>query len=737
MILSGGKRLGGGWIALIVILSIGAVIGTILGIYYGEKKSIEDKLGGQDCQKDSDCPTQQKCGPGGICIRSCAVCPSGYCGDDKCGGTCPCGSGQTCVNGTCTASPAKVGVVTAKNPMLATVGVGCDGKVVNPSIPCVARRASSASRACTNCTSSEECVNNQCQPICIPKCPLGACSGNAQAGAPDGCGGTCCKCGSGFDCVNGQCVTPGTCSPSCGTGEVCSNGTCVPDTSNCGGQTCTASEKCVNNQCVPDCSPPCTGNETCVNGTCKCTPQCAANSCGSDGCGGTCPCGSGQTCNSSGTCVSCTPNCPATGCGGSNGCGGTCGCGAGKVCQNGSCVTDSSPWVGWATTTQYGSGENCWGNDHDPTLYLPTINNEAANRMGAAVPWRNICQNFGTKQNQIQQTVDSGNGKITDKVCYLIQPINKYPDQISGTTDPLYVNSANLCDPTKGPCTDINDDSIVAVDGNGQPYPSYLVPIFEGCGGDGNPASGTGADVINDCIESSGNDIHGITCQWGLFTGPLCAGAKVLYNDGNWGWNDTLQQDFEKYSAVLAITPETDYGRQITEAVAKAGLPTNHTNFCSGKNMHFDMAITTPYWENRPKGNIAYTTADSNIMVRYKPVPCNYGGNFDMNLPDSPDQFCPENTYVTTSPSTCTTGVLMPGDPEWPNSSSVTTYACCKSGGSGGKCTGGEFYQAPGDKCPCPAGQCFYNFTNPLDNSPGKCGACSAAAAACAVGTQC
>jgi len=75
----------------------------------------------------------------------------------------------------------------------------------------------------------------------------------------------------------------------------------------------------------------------------ECTPSCAPGTCGSNGCGGTCACGSGSVCTSNQTC--CTPSCAPGSCG-SDGCGGTCGCSAGTVCESGQCVTPicNAPW---------------------------------------------------------------------------------------------------------------------------------------------------------------------------------------------------------------------------------------------------------------------------------------------------------------------------------------------------------------------------------------------------------
>lgn len=628
----------------------------------------------------------------------------------------------------------------------------CDGKVVNPAIPCMSftnqpRTRAGVSSNCGNCTASEVCENGACAPLCQPKCTDNTCVGTGTgSGLPDGCGGTCCGCTDTQTCVNGKCVSPSKPCPSgCLPGQICDNGVC---TGGCG-TACPQGETCVNGGCQSNaslCSPACNSNETCVlqtDGTykCKCAPNCPANTCGSDGCGGTCSCPSGQTCNASKTCVSCAPVCSKGTCGNPDGCGGTCGCSVGEVCSsNNTCVTDTSPWEGWATTTQFGSGDPTWGNV-DPLEGLANINDDSAKRMGGAVPWIELCTKYGSKQNQVQTTVDSAAGKNSVKACYLVQPINKYPDQISGITDPLFPN-APRCDPTKGPCTDINDPSLQATDKTGKPFDTFLIVPFEGCGGDCNVTAGSGADCINDCVASQDkkyafdDSINGGLCQWNKLQNPLCDAAKVLYNDGNWGWNSTIQNNFLKYSRPLAISPDTDYGRNITKAAG-----TGHANFCTGQNMHLDMADTTPYWTLNPNGmgDIAQTSANTNILLRYKRVPCNYYGNVDINAPLSKDIECPKGYTWTNLNDACNPGEtrLNPGDAAWPRSG-IADHACCGTpvNPTPSQCGVGQVFQVKGGACPCPKDQCFYNALPSADGT-GMCGQCSGSVSACDAGVKC
>jgi hypothetical protein len=50
------------------------------------------------------CPAGTYC-HGNQCLACVPVCSAGSCGDDGCGGTCKCPSGETCVNNKCVCIP--------------------------------------------------------------------------------------------------------------------------------------------------------------------------------------------------------------------------------------------------------------------------------------------------------------------------------------------------------------------------------------------------------------------------------------------------------------------------------------------------------------------------------------------------------------------------------------------------------------------------------------------------------
>jgi hypothetical protein len=246
--------------------------------------------------------------------------------------------------------------------------------------------------------------------------------------------------------------------------------------------------------------------------------------------------------------------------------------------------------------------------------------------MGAAVPWRYYYKWYGGKKQQIEAVGKSAEGDPDSKpACFLAQPINVLANKIKGNTD----ETQSFCDGSD--CIDINDDKIAATQSNGQPYPKYLIMPFEGCGGDGK---GNIPDLSNSCFGAPGlsstqlisylNDGNYADAN----TVPQCAGMYALWDNGKWDWNDNVKNNFLKYSMPLGVSKESEYGK-------KSG--TQHLNWCSGQNMHFDIGMDTPLWEDLGMGNIAQTNAPSNIMMRYKRVPCDAYGKIDHTTLQGPN----------------------------------------------------------------------------------------------------
>lgn len=134
------------------------------------------------------------------------------------------------------------------------------------------------------------------------RCAAGGCA----TPPPPGCTSAA-DCDDGNPCTESVCGTDGECShPPAAAGSLCGDGTiCVGDVYHpadaCDGNgTCidgdSRAESCAPiDDCTPACSDAgcaqtslCTGFDTCINGVCDCIPDCPVNSCGDDGCGGSC-----------------------------------------------------------------------------------------------------------------------------------------------------------------------------------------------------------------------------------------------------------------------------------------------------------------------------------------------------------------------------------------------------------------------------------------------------------------
>lgn len=165
-----------------------------------------------------------------------------------------------------------------------------------------------ANAACASCKANETCVDGGC--VCNPQCANNSCG-------PDGCGGPCPCPDTGVPNADGNLVEASQC-----------NSTCESAAWACG------------NLCGKECGT-CPNGQSCASGKCLCQPKCEASSC-RDGCGGTCPCADGKSCNAEGACVEvgqCTDTCKSTGTVCGQVCGKDCGsCGNGQSCVDGHCL---------------------------------------------------------------------------------------------------------------------------------------------------------------------------------------------------------------------------------------------------------------------------------------------------------------------------------------------------------------------------------------------------------------
>ena len=228
------------------------------------------------------CADGETCTDAGACVAVCVpACDGKTCGSNGCGGTCGvCPDGQACTDAGACAAVAGCGNIPSDGICQGSVLTWCQGSIVK-STDCAAD-----GKVCDLVVGSGYlCVADD---TCTPEC------GGKQCG-PDGCGGVCGSCPAGQACGDA-----GTCEAASGCGDVTYEGSCEGDvvtwcqdgqlqTYDCSQQdkTCGFVEG--------------TGN-TCVEGG-VCVPQCGANVCGDDGCGGSCGvCGAGTSCDG-GQCV--------------------------------------------------------------------------------------------------------------------------------------------------------------------------------------------------------------------------------------------------------------------------------------------------------------------------------------------------------------------------------------------------------------------------------------------------
>ncbi len=369
------------------------------------------------CAQDCGCPGGEVCNGGVCCAPQCAGIE---CGDDGCGGVCGTCPGGTCFDGTCCFPQ-------------------CEGKACG---------ADGCGGQCGECPQYDKCVNGACE-VCVPDCTDKNCG-------TDGCGGSCGDCEFGDYCpATGVCEELPRCKPvatiPCETVATDStiNGNSIFQAYSCAGGLKKGDEiayafvaeeddsitvklteldgtvdlgvylvgdPCIEDNCLDHDDKKLTASVTAgatyyiiVDGAAgaptsykiellcasQCETQCGSNTCGPDGCGGTCgicdegklcalgacsvyggfgwpclgdfecdsgfceqgpqakvctqecgTCPSGWTCedaivdgDSVDLCVSdCLPDCTENECG-DNGCGFSCGtCGSGFLCEEDFCV---------------------------------------------------------------------------------------------------------------------------------------------------------------------------------------------------------------------------------------------------------------------------------------------------------------------------------------------------------------------------------------------------------------
>lgn len=304
------------------------------------------------------------------------------------------------------------------------------------------------------------------------------------------------------------------------------------------------------------------------------------------------------------------------------------------------CGSDNNKWVGWATTTNFNDESSPWPNwNCQKSICRESIpqsgkllyngKNVSVSRVGAAIPWGIVAQQYKNIDEWIDDIVTSsynGTYKNPRPPCYLVQQINKSPDQIKNNTD---YKSAQFCKDDN--CIDINDDNIAINPNTNEPFPIYVILPYEGCGGNCNRLENgyQYTDCILDCPDNTKfeKDFSYIENS----TEPGCMGLKSQYNNGTWLWDENVSKKYfgndSLFSKIrnndLAISELTKYGR-IRTKIANRPENGNNVNYCHTQNMHFDILNNDSLFvQNIPSDN----SSGPNVFVRYKKVNCNILGN--------------------------------------------------------------------------------------------------------------
>jgi len=353
-------------------------------------------------------------------------------------------------------------------------------------------------------------------------------------------------------------------------------------------------------------------------------------------------------------------------------------------------------WDGWATTTYDNESTDYWPPGAWPyssavsQLQISSFNNNTPGIMGgqigtiklqgssttypvigtqgAALPWATLYSifKFQTRNQFVTTVINSCNGIDPIPCCFIIQPIKYLPSQIKTVSEyqanskfPMVNNDEFISAyPSNNPFPanqypiDINSDDIVALDANGNPFPAYFIVPTQGCGGNG---SNTIPDCWNDCTESATvllNNFLYYECTPPPTVPSSCVQIKLVA-DNNYIMTQDIENQYYNYPGPqgpfcnFAVSASTKNGLNM-QAGENPNVELSHINYCSGKNMHFDIQAfdntnpgnaITPYWTNTiggsPTNSISLPSTGSYLggnmngtMVRYMIVPGNTFGSF-------------------------------------------------------------------------------------------------------------
>ncbi|MDP6942788.1 MAG: hypothetical protein QF464_01450, partial [Myxococcota bacterium] len=344
----------------------------------------------QTCLADAGCEAAfEACsglGDWGVGVTCTPQCEGMACGDNGCGGDCgACGEDEQCnegacviIGGSCSAADAEeawtllgsitvdlnlclegLEEVTPEDIIDCVVQLLGADEIPEPCATCygewVVCLAGTCGEACTQADEDacQNCLDDKCMPAhlecvygieCTPSCEANTCE------VADGCGGLC-ECAAGDLCFKDNCLeATGQC-----TAEGLNSANALlqdAEFTDAFTATCLSDEEDpeILGQCLTD-----TLTQTGIPEQCSACfgdfMTCRLGLCG-DVCNNAgqtpeeCDACSGQLCSGPflecAYGLTCTPNCPADGCGATDGCGGTCGCPEGMVCAEGQCQEDQA-----------------------------------------------------------------------------------------------------------------------------------------------------------------------------------------------------------------------------------------------------------------------------------------------------------------------------------------------------------------------------------------------------------
>ena len=273
-------------------------------------------------------------------------------------------------------------------------------------------------------------------------------------------------------------------------------------------------------------------------------------------------------------------------------------------------------WEGWATTSidgGMGDWEDRFGGPHpgykpnvNPDLPGAGINNNRFNHAGASIPWAFLCKKYGSKKKLIDE-IEKQKG-----LCWEAQSLKQNKEAFNPTqwNKELSNNSYN-----GNGNKDINDDTYVDT------TTTYTIQFAVGCGGFCNhkkPLSEDQCDATSSigCGSMAGDCVN--DCTWcNSMIDPcsikdnryLCKYLNYINNTIKYNYTNQNMVNMLETTNVCNIPYNLSTGNY-----TPPGDNTQHINYCTGVNMHFDLT-------NELSGHISTQEPEGQIF-RYRPIKC-------------------------------------------------------------------------------------------------------------------